>query len=85
MGRFSDRNGTFYTLGQEIPLPDRISAADKKRSDSLECGKNRLLFTMAVFFCAFGAIDAQLVSRTVLNAAAHEHIKPEENAKRKTT
>ena len=79
MGRFSDRNGTFYTLGQEIPLPDRISAADKKRSDSLECGKNRLLFTMAVFFCAFGAIDAQLVSRTVLNAAAHEHIKPEES------
>ena len=79
MVRFFKKSGTFYGLGQEIPLPDRISLADKKSSDSLESGKNRLLCTMALFFCAFSVINVRLVALTVLNAPAHEHVKQDEN------
>ena len=79
MVRFFKKSGIFYTLGQEIPLPVRISRADKKSSDSLESGKNRLLCTMALFFCAFNIIGVRLVSLTVLNAPAHEYVKQEEN------
>lgn len=79
MVRFFKKSGIFYTLGQEIPLPDRISRADKKSSNSLESGKNRLLCTMALFFCAFSVISARLVSLTVLNAPVQEHFKPVEN------
>ena len=79
MSRLFKKSGIFYSLGQEIPLPDRISLADKKSTSTLECGKNRLLCTMAVFFIAFGAIDIQLISKTVLNAPAHEHVKQDES------
>lgn len=75
MFRFSNKSGIFYAPGQEIPLPDRISAADKKTSDSLESGKNRLLFTMGLFFTAFCVIAAQLTAVTVLNASPVEHVK----------
>ncbi|MBR1777991.1 MAG: penicillin-binding protein 2 [Alphaproteobacteria bacterium] len=79
MFRFFKKSGIFYTLGQEIPLPDRISLADKKSSDSLESGKNRLLCTMALFFGAFCVISVRLCALTVLNAPTEELIKPEES------
>lgn len=77
MVRLFKKSGTFYALGQEIPLPDRISHADKKSSDSLKSGKNRLLFTMFCFFSAFCVISIKLTMLTVLTSAGvPEHVKP---------
>ena len=73
------KSGTFYELGQEIPLPDRISHADKKSSESLKSGKNRLLFTMAGFFGAFCVIGIKLTLMTVLAPSIQEHAKPVAN------
>ena len=79
MVRFFKKSGIFYTLGQEIPLPDRISRADKKSSDSLESGKNRLLFTMGLFFLAFNMLCGKFVLMTVLTSQPHERVKQEDN------
>ena len=79
MRRLFRKSGPFYTLGQEIPLPERISAADKKSSDSLKSGKNRLLFMMTGFFGAFCAISVQLTRLTVLSASAEMHAKTMES------
>lgn len=75
MFRFLKKSGIFYKLGQEIPLPDRISLADKKSTDSLESGKNRLLCTMFLFFSAFSVIAIRLIDVTILNSTVEEHFK----------
>ena len=79
MVRLFKKSDTFYALGQEIPLPDRISPANKKSSNCLESGKNRLLFTMFLFFCAFCSIGVRLCMLTVFNAKTiEEYAKKEE-------
>ena len=75
MFRLFKKSGIFYKPGLEIPLPDRISLADKKSSDSLESGKNRLLCTMFLFFGAFSVIAVRLIGVTLMNTPAEEHLK----------
>lgn len=67
MFRLFKKSGIFYRPGQEIPLPDRISIADKKSSDSLESGKNRVLCTMFLFLAAFSIVGIRLFSVALLN------------------
>ena len=73
MFRILKKNGIFYKPGQEISLPDRFSFADKKSSETLESGKNRLLFTMFLFFCSFCLIGIRLFSITLFNTPIKEH------------
>ena len=75
MFRLFKKSGIFYKPGLEIPLPDRISLADKKSSDSMESGKNRLLCTMILFFGAFSVIAVRLIGVTLMNTPAEEHLK----------
>ena len=75
MFRLFKKSGIFYKPGLEIPLPGRFSPADKKSSDSLESGKNRLLCTMFLFFCAFCVIGVRLVNVTLFNASVKEPLK----------
>ncbi len=60
MFRFLKKSGTFYYPGQEIPLPEMMTAADKNSFSSLESGKNRLLFTAGVFLFSFGILCFRL-------------------------
>ena len=66
MKKHGSKNGIFYAAGQELPLPERYSPADKKSSDSLECGKNRLVILMFLFFVAFGFIGVRLIDVTIV-------------------
>lgn len=72
MARFFSKNGVFYALGQEVPLSDRISFADKKGTAHLETGKNRMLFTALVFIAAFFVIGVRLVNISLMNLPPEE-------------
>lgn len=72
MFRFLKKRGAFYYPGQEIPLPDMVTIADRKESDSLESGKNRLIFTAGVFMLSFGLVCARLFNVAMTGGVIEE-------------
>ena len=72
MFRLFRKSGTFYYPGQEIPLPDRVSLADRKSVATLESGKNRLLFTAGLFLASFCVIAVRLFNVTMLTVPVEE-------------
>ncbi len=72
MFRFLKKSGAFYYPGQEIPLPEMMTIADKKSSASLEAGKNRLLFTAGVFLLSFSLICVRLFNVALRGSVIEE-------------
>lgn len=60
--RFSlSKRGAYYCPGDEIPLPERPSLADRQAGASLEQGKTRVLIAMFGFFSMFSVIGYRLI------------------------
>lgn len=55
------KHGRYYCPGDEIPLPERPSLADRHACASLEQGKTRVLVAMSGFFLMFSVIGYRLV------------------------